>query len=82
MLDLHDRSQRRKASMETRQGLLRALSVPAGVANVGRQPGKQGDRLVVTLVSKRWLPADPRIDEFDGFPVVYEVVRPLKVGAR
>jgi hypothetical protein len=70
----------RKADLQTRQELLETLGVPEGAATVARRPTSEGDLLVVRLTAPGFLPADQRPARFRGFPVTYEVVRPVKIG--
>jgi hypothetical protein len=70
----------RKASLELCKELLNALGVPLGTATVARRPTPKGDILVVRMTVPGLLPADQRPASFRGFPVTYEVVRPLKIG--
>jgi hypothetical protein len=70
----------RKADLQIRQELLDTLGVPKGAATVARRPTPEGDLLVVRLTASGLLPADQRPARFRGFPVTYEVVRPLRIG--
>jgi hypothetical protein len=70
----------RKADLQIRQELLETLGVPKGAATVARRPTPEGDLLVVRLTASGLLPADRRPARFRGFPVTYEVVRPVKIG--
>ena len=70
----------RKVSQEIRQELLDTLGVPKGAATVARRPTPRGDLLVVRLTSPGLLPAEQRPARFRGFPVTYDVVRPVKIG--
>lgn len=70
----------RKASLETRQELLQVLGAPLGSVTIARRPTSEGDALVVRMTSPSLLPTDQRPDWFQGFPVTYEVVPPLKIG--
>ncbi len=70
----------RKADLQIRQELLNTLGVPKGAATVARRLTPEGDLLVVRLAAPGLLPADQRPARFRGFPVTYEVVRPLKIG--
>ncbi|WP_262028308.1 hypothetical protein [Microvirga sp. Mcv34] len=70
----------RKADLQIRQELLETLGVPKGAATVARRPTPEGDLLVVRLTASGLLPADQRPARFRGFPVTYEVVRPVKIG--
>jgi hypothetical protein len=70
----------RKVSPEIRQELLDTLGVPKGAATVARRPTPEGDVLVVRLTPAGLLSVDQRPVRFRGFPVTYEVVRPLKIG--
>jgi len=70
----------KKADLQIRQELLDTLGVPKGAATVARRPTPEGDLLVVRLTASDLLPADQRPARFRGFPVTYEVVRPVKIG--
>ncbi len=70
----------RKADLRIRQELLETLGVPKGAAIVARRPTPEGDVLVVRLTAAGLLSVDQRPARFRGFPVTYEVVRPLKIG--
>ncbi|KLK90880.1 hypothetical protein AA309_23470 [Microvirga vignae] len=70
----------RKVSQKIRQELLDTLGVPKGAATVARRPTLEGDLLVVRLTAASVLSADQRPARFRGFPVTYEVVRPVKIG--
>jgi hypothetical protein len=70
----------RNADLSIRKELLVALDLPSGAATVARRPTPEGDLLVVRLTAPGLLPADQRPARFRGFPVTYEVVRPLKIG--
>jgi len=70
----------RKADLQIRQELLETLGVPKGAATVARRLTPEGDLLVVRLTASGLLPADQRPARFRGFPVTYEVVRPVKIG--
>jgi hypothetical protein len=70
----------KKADPQIRQELFDTLGVPKGAATVARRPTPEGDLLVVRLTASGLLPADQRPASFRGFPVTYEVVRPLKIG--
>ncbi|MXQ12414.1 hypothetical protein [Microvirga makkahensis] len=70
----------RKADLQIRQELLETLGVPKGAATVARRPTPEGDLLVVRLTTSGLLPADQRPASFRGFPVTYQVVRPVRIG--
>jgi hypothetical protein len=70
----------RKADLQIRQKLLDLLAMPKGAATVARRPTPGGDLLVVRLTASGLLPADQRPARFQGFPVTYEIVQPLKIG--
>lgn len=70
----------RKADLHIRQELLETLGVPKGAATVARRSTPEGEVLVVRLAASGLLPAGQRPARFRGFPVTYEVVRPLKIG--
>jgi hypothetical protein len=70
----------RKADLQVRQELLDTLGVPKGAATVARRPTLEGDLLVVRLTASGLLPSEQRPARFRGFPVTYEVVRPVKIG--
>jgi hypothetical protein len=69
-----------KASVEIREGLLEALGLPLGTATVARRPTLEGDTLVVRLMAPDLLPAEGRPNRYQGFPVAYEIVEPVKIG--
>lgn len=69
-----------RATREIRKELLVSLGVPPGAATVARRPTPEGDVLVVRLTAADLLSVDQRPARFRGFPVTYEVVRPLKIG--
>jgi hypothetical protein len=68
-----------KASFEIRQELLDALGLPPGAATVARRPTSEGDTLVVRMTAPNLPPAERRPDSYQGFPVAYEIVEPLKI---
>ena len=70
----------RKADLRTRRELLETLGVPKGAATVARRLTPEGDLLVVRLTASSLLSADQRPARFRGFPVTYEVVKPVKIG--
>jgi hypothetical protein len=70
----------RKADLQIRKELLATLGLPLGAATVARRPTPEGDILVVRMATPGLLPADQRPARFRGFPVTYEVVRPVKIG--
>ena len=70
----------RKADFQLREELLAALGLPLGAATIARRATAEGDVLVVRMTEPGLLPADQRPAKFQGFPVTYEVVRPLKIG--
>ncbi|WP_262267367.1 hypothetical protein [Microvirga yunnanensis] len=70
----------RKADLQIRRDLLDMLGAPKGAATVARRPTPEGDLLVVRLTAPGVLPADQRPARFRGFPVTYEVVKPVKIG--
>jgi hypothetical protein len=70
----------RKADLAVRKELLDALGMPSGAVTVARRPTPEGDTLVVRMTAAGALPADRRADRFQGFPVIYEIFPPLKVG--
>jgi hypothetical protein len=51
-----------------------------GAATVVRRRAPEGDILVVRLTAPGLLPADQRPAKFRGFPITYEVVKPMKIG--
>jgi hypothetical protein len=69
----------RKASLQIRQELLETLGMPVGAATVARRSTPEGDLVVVRLTASGLLPADQRPGRFRGFPVTYEVAKPVKV---
>jgi hypothetical protein len=70
----------RTADVSIRKDLLIALGLPLGAATIARRRAPEGDILVVRLTASGLLPADQRPARFRGFPVTYEVVRPVKIG--
>ncbi|AWM87092.1 hypothetical protein C4E04_10325 [Microvirga sp. 17 mud 1-3] len=60
--------------------MLNDLGLPPGTATVARRRTPESDILVVRMTTPVLLPAGRRPDRYQGFPVVYEIVRPLKVG--
>ena len=70
----------RKASVAVRRELLRLLAAPAGAVVIARRPAPGGDVLVVRMASGTSIPPDRRPDRFEGFPVDYEVLPPIKAG--
>jgi hypothetical protein len=71
----------RRASLKTRKELLDVLGVPLGSATVARRPMPEGDTLVVRVSAASLLPPASRPAQFQGFPVTYEIVPPLKTGS-
>ena len=70
----------RKADLAVRKELLDALGMPPGAATVGQRPSPLGDTLVVRMTAPGVLPANQRPTRFQGFPVIYETIPPLKIG--
>jgi hypothetical protein len=71
---------RRNASREVREGLLAAPDLPRGAVTVARGRMAEGDTLVIRMIAPDLLPAERRPDCFQGFPVIYQVAEPLKIG--
>jgi hypothetical protein len=69
----------RKASFDIRRELLDGLGLPPGTATVARRPTSKGDTLVVRLTGPTVLPAERRLETYQGFSVAYEVVGPVKI---
>lgn len=70
----------RRATLETREELLRALAVPPGSATVARRSTPSDDILVVRMISPTAVPIERRLKRFHGFDVEYEQVGPVKAG--
>ncbi len=72
----------KKADLEIRQELLAALGIPLGAATIARRSTTDGDTLVVRMTAPGLLPDERRIALFKGFPVTYEIVRPVEIRRR
>ena len=70
----------RKANLPIRKELFDAVGAPLGVATVGQRPMPEGDILVVRIAEPSVLSVSQRPTRFQGIPVIYEIVPPLKVG--
>jgi hypothetical protein len=60
--------------------LLNALSPPPGTVIIARRPLPGGDMLVVRMAVPKLLPVERRPTTDQGFPVTYEIAKPLKIG--
>jgi hypothetical protein len=67
------------ADLETRAELRRLIGVPPGRVVVRREPGPEGDRLVVELAPGVDLPPERRPATFKGFSVDYRRLVPLRI---
>jgi hypothetical protein len=72
----------RKADLQIHKELLAVLGLPPRAATIARRLMPDGGALVVRLAAPGLLSANQRLAWFKGFPVTYEVVRPLKIGRR
>lgn len=72
----------RKADLEIRRELLAALGLPLGTAIIGHRPTPHGDTLVVRLTAPGLLPGARLTASFKGFPITYEIVKPMEIRRR
>lgn len=70
----------RKADLSIRKELLVSLGLPLGAATIASRRAPEGDILVVRLATPGLLSPDRRPASFQGLPIVYEVVRPPRIG--
>lgn len=70
----------RRAEPAVRQQLLQSLGAPLGTVTVTRRPTPEGDVIVVRMNSPTSVRPERRVNAFQEFPVVYEVMKPVVAG--
>lgn len=71
---------RGKVPLETRIALFEALGAPAGRLTVGRRRSPDGDHILVTAYASDAVDPAQLPQEYDGFPVDFELREIPKAG--
>jgi hypothetical protein len=69
-----------RASPEIRADLLAGIAAPLGAVAVARRATPTGDVLVVRTTAAGSVAEDRRVSRFHGFAVIWETVRPPRIG--
>ncbi len=69
----------RRATLDLRTDLLAAIDAPPGAVTVLRRATPSGDVLVVRTIATA-IPADRHRSDFRGVAVIWETVRPPRIG--